>query len=65
MLALSQLPSAIQVTLEAVTQQLNKIVLEKSSQVLENGYADNGENSDENLNGSEENVEEGNFCFKT
>ncbi|KAL1491452.1 hypothetical protein ABEB36_012050 [Hypothenemus hampei] len=33
LLALSQLPSAIQVTLEAVTQQLNKIVFEKTQQV--------------------------------
>ncbi|XP_050309405.1 uncharacterized protein LOC126745561 isoform X2 [Anthonomus grandis grandis] len=43
LLLLSQLPSAIQVTLEAVTEQLNKIALDKLSTIDEN------ENCEENV----------------
>lgn len=45
LLALSQLPTAIQVTLEAVTQQLNKIVMDKNCQVK---IEENGDCNDDN-----------------
>ncbi|XP_030749515.1 uncharacterized protein PFB0765w isoform X2 [Sitophilus oryzae] len=51
LLALSNLPSAIQVTLEAVTQQLNKIVSEKThrievNHIEEDNYEDNVSEND-------------------
>ncbi|KAH1013373.1 hypothetical protein HUJ04_002369, partial [Dendroctonus ponderosae] len=65
LLALSQLPSAIQVTLEAVTKQLNKIVLEKTTQVQEASSEDYESNHLEPTNGfgsfEEEDVPEENL----
>ncbi|CAG9771774.1 unnamed protein product [Ceutorhynchus assimilis] len=59
LLALSQLPSAIQVTLEAVTQQLNKIVLEKSQQQFEENEIEvENINGEIMVNGSEDTIED-------
>ncbi|XP_066255296.1 glutamic acid-rich protein isoform X1 [Euwallacea similis] len=60
LLTLSQLPTAIQVTLEAVTQQLNKIVLEKAiikensrAEVADVSEATIEDNAEDNLSLSE------------
>ncbi|KAF7266378.1 hypothetical protein GWI33_020403 [Rhynchophorus ferrugineus] len=57
LLALSNLPSAIQVTLEAVTQQLNKIVSEKLRN-QEINHDDHNDDGDANSDGEEVNNEE-------
>lgn len=58
LLALSQLPTAIQVTLEAVTEQLNKIVMDKMKRTEESDNYQNEAVDNEIVNGSEGSVEE-------